>query len=258
MGMTASLNRETILASLQAVLEPLDYVYAMWEGGSTAFQRADAWSDIDLLIVAKDEHVGEVFPVIEDALRRLSPIDLKYEIPVNFLGNPQCYYRLKDASPFLLLDIEVIANSQPDKTLQPEIHGQPKVYFDKCGVVVLPAFDKAALAATLLQRMEYLRVTFDMFQVLVLKEYDRHNDIEALSFYLNYTLRPLVEALRIHYAPARYNFRTRYVQYDFPPDVMSRLNDLYYVASPGELPEKRRQAERLFWETLAQIDLSEI
>ena len=40
-------------------------------------------------------------------------------------------------------------------------------------------------------------MTFELFQMLTLKELNRHNDIEALVFYQSSTLRPLVEALNI-------------------------------------------------------------
>jgi hypothetical protein len=42
------LTRDQTLSALQAALEPLADVLAMWEGSSVAFGRNDEWSDIDL------------------------------------------------------------------------------------------------------------------------------------------------------------------------------------------------------------------
>jgi hypothetical protein len=97
----------------------------MWLGGSAAFKRSDEWSDIDLQVDVADERAGEILPRVEAALERLSPIDLKFEVPQpSWHGHIQAIYRLKHASPYLLVDIAVIKSSNPNKFLQPEIHGE--------------------------------------------------------------------------------------------------------------------------------------
>jgi len=40
----------------------------------------------------------------------------------------------------------------------------------------------------------------------------------------------LVEALRIKYFPAHYDFRMRYIQYELPPEIVKRLEDLCFVS----------------------------
>ena len=60
------LTRETILKTLEDTLKPLDYVQAMWQGGAAAFNRVDAWSDIDLVVLAEDEHVVDVAAATEN------------------------------------------------------------------------------------------------------------------------------------------------------------------------------------------------
>jgi hypothetical protein len=238
----SNLTREEILAALRARLEPLDYVQAMWEGGAAAFNRVDEWSDIDLQIAVDDDRVAEVFPIVEEVLRALSPIDLRYEIPQPaWHGHAQVFYRLSNASQFLLLDFVVMKRSNPLKFLEPEIHGNAVVHFDKSNVTQVEPLD--------------LRVNFDLFQSLTLKELERHNAIEALAFYQGFTLRPLVEFLRILYAPTRYNFHTRYVYYDLPADVVRRLETLFFVQNEDDLRAKREQAEQWFYEILERIRL---
>ena len=70
--------REAILNALREQLEPVKYVNAMWEGGAASFKRVDQWSDMDLQIDVADDRVADTFVAMEQALTRLSPIDLKY------------------------------------------------------------------------------------------------------------------------------------------------------------------------------------
>jgi len=251
------LKREQILATLQAALEPLDFVCAMWEGGAAAFNRVDEWSDIDAQFDVEDNHVDDTFAVIEHALATLSPIDLKYRTPqLPWQGISQIFYRLQNASPFLLIDTAVIQHSAPDKLLTPEIHGQARFYFDKANVANIAPLNPAEWNTRLRERAAALRVTFDLYQILALKELNRGNTLEALAFYNGYTLRPLVEVLRMRYASARYNFHTRYIHYDLPADVVRRLESLFFVANADDIRAKRAIAETWFRETIDQLDFA--
>ena len=129
------LKRDEILAALRAALEPLDYVHAMWEGGAASFGRVDQWSDIDLQVDTDDEHAPEIFAIVERALEELTTIEVKVEIPQPaWHGHHQAFYRLRDAGPFLQLDIVAVVHSNPNKFLETAIHGTPVVHFDKSGV----------------------------------------------------------------------------------------------------------------------------
>jgi hypothetical protein len=250
-----AVSREDVLSAMRGALEPLDHVQAMWEAGAIAFDRVDEWSDIDLQVACDDSRVEDVFGTVESTLRRLSPIDLRYRLPEpTWHGHSQAFYRLEGASPFLMLDFVVMKAGAEDKFLQPEIHGRPHVYFDKSGVVRFKPLDADAFASKLRERVEELRVLFDLFRVLVEKELNRGNVIEAAAFYQSYTLRPLIEALRILHDPTRHNFHTRYVHYDFPESDVKRLTELIFVASGEELATKRERAEEWFNEVLSAIN----
>lgn len=252
----STLTRQEIIQALRARLEPLDYVQAMWEGGAAAFNRVDEWSDIDLQVAVDDDYAAQTFPIVEEVLQSLSPIDLRYEIPQPaWHGHAQVFYRLSKASKFLLIDFVVIKKSNPLKFLEPEIHGNAVVYFDKSNVTKVEPLDRIKWNAKLHERVNTLRVTFDLFQSLTLKELNRHNPIEALAFYNGYTLRPLVEALRILYAPTRYNFHTRYVHYELPAELVHRLEHLFFVQNANDLRAKQIEAEKWFNEILNQIRL---
>jgi hypothetical protein len=252
----AQITSHQILSALQAALEPLDFVNAMWLGGSAAFNRSDEWSDIDLQVDVADEQAGEILPIVERALEGLSPIDLKFEISQpSWHGHIQAIYRLKEASPYLLVDVAVIKSSSPNKFLQPEVHGEAVALFDKTGVIQPPPLDRAALQEKLRGRLETLRTTFDLFQILTLKELNRGNTLDALQYYLSFTLRPLVEALRIQHDPARHDFGARYLYFDLPEALAKRVERLYFVSGAADLSRKRIEAENWFYEILAQIRL---
>jgi hypothetical protein len=252
---TPSLTREPILTALIAALKPREAVFALWEAGAAAFGRVDEWSDIDLSVAVAESAVDETFKVIEETLAALSPIDLKYEVPQpTWHGHAQVFYRLTRAGKFLLLDITLMKVNSTNKFLEPEIHGHPLIHFDKAGVVQAPAADPVALADRLKERLASLRITFDLFQTLTEKELNRDNDIEALAFYHGFTLRPLVEVLRIRYQPARHNFYTRYIHYDLPEEAVQKLCELFFVRDALELRAKRRLAEDWFYATLEAIE----
>ncbi len=255
----ATLTRKVILQALRKALEPLGYVHAMWEGGAAAFDRVDEWSDIDLQVDAEDACIADVVKAAEQALEALSPVAAKYEVPQpTWHGHKQLFFRLSETSPFLLIDLVVIKHSNPNKFIQPEIHGNPIIHFDKSGVIEFQPLDPAALVDAIRARLVTLRATFELFQVLVLKELNRHHSIEALAFYQGFTLRPLVEALRIKYAPVRYNFQTRYVYYDLPRDVVQELESLFFVADSEALAAKHTRAQAWFYETLRQINVEDV
>lgn len=248
--------RGDITGALEKTLQPLPYVYAMWQGGAAAWGRVDEWSDLDVQMVVEDDRIEECFMTIERTLTSLGPIDLEYEIPQPaWHGHAQKFYRLADASPFLLLDLVLMKHSVKNQFIQPEMHGNPFIHFDKAGLLKPEPFDQEAHRNYLKKRRAELRIIFDLFQTLTLKELHRHNNIEAISFYFGHTLRPLVELLRIAYAPERYNFHTRYVYYDLPQEIVERLEPLFFIRDGNDLRTKREAAEKLFLATDGELNL---
>ncbi|HSQ18083.1 MAG TPA: hypothetical protein VLM83_10320 [Anaerolineales bacterium] len=252
----APLTRQEITTALVRGLEPLEFVNAMWEGGSAAFNRLDEWSDIDLQFDVADDKVEETFQAVQAVLERLSPIDLLYRTPaLPWPGIFQIFYRLSQAGPYLLIDTAVIQHSAADKLLDEPLHGKAVFYFDKAGVAQQPAFDWAALNERLQKRVEALRKVFDLYQCMVTKESNRRNPLDALMFYNSCTLRPLVEVLRILHTPARHGFGIHYTYVDLPGEVTKRLEDLHFVRDLADIASKRAAAETWFYQTLDQIKL---
>lgn len=256
---TNQVTREKIIKTLVTTLQPLDYVYALWEAGAASLERLDQWSDIDLYVVVDDKRVEDIFKALEQTVKTISELDLKFRLPEpTWHGHSQVFYRFKNVSPFLFLDIAVMKRSSRDKFLQYKIHGEPIIYFDKIDVVKDDPIKPEAFLDKLEKRLQMLRTTFDLFQVLTLKELNRGNEIEALSYYTNYTYKPLVEVLRIKYSPYHYNFHHSYIYYDLPVDVVKRLHKLNFIANSEELAKCREEAETWFWEEINSINRDDL
>ncbi len=234
-------------------LKPLDHVYAFYESGARAFKRVDEWSDIDLYLVVDDEKVDEAFVAVETALKSLSPIKQKFAVPqLPWPGVSQAFYRLEQTSKYLLIDLAVIKLSGPEKFLEPQTHGKAIFYFNKSKKIGVPILRKEDLARKLQQKLRRLADRFNMFNIFVQKEINRGNYIEALVLYHSITLSSVVDVLRIKYSPFHHDFKTRYVQYDLPKQIIGRLERLYFVENGMDLLEKYDEATKWFNEIITE------
>lgn len=90
--------REEIVETITAALEPLDFVLALWQGGSAAHGYTDEWSDIDIEVIVEDNCVEEIFDIVEKSLKTSSEISFKYRIPEpTWHRHSQCFYQLKES-----------------------------------------------------------------------------------------------------------------------------------------------------------------
>jgi len=252
------LGRKSILEALVASLEPLPYTVALYEGGAAAWGRVDAWSDIDLYLVVEDDRVEDAMREVEAALVRIARIEQKLEAPhPPASGIAQAFYRLEGAGPFLLVDIEVLKRSAPNKDLEPELHGDLVFLFNKGGAISPAALDRVAFEDNRRERLARLQGRHAMFHAFVEKEMHRGNWIEAIDLYRTICLNPLLEVLRMKHAAHHYGFRTRYVHAELPADVVSRFQHLAFVENPDDLAAKYPQAIAWFQETVRELEAAE-
>ncbi len=246
--------RQGVVQALKDAFQPLPYVDAFWEAGAAAFHRVDEWSDLDLYAVVAEGKLDETFRVVEEALTRLSAIRHKF-VPVwpPESGTAQGFYRLENASEYLLVDLAVFTRSAQDKFLEPELHCEAVFLFNKGDAVKAPNLDAEEFVTKLLDRRDRLVVRMELFGPFVLKEIQRRNWLEALDFYRALVLDALVQVLRMRYHPVHHAFKMRYVHYELPPDVVKRLQDLSFVRDPFELGTKYRAAVDWFYSVAAEI-----
>jgi predicted nucleotidyltransferase len=236
------LTREVIVRALVEFLKPLSFVHAFWEGGAVANGRLDEWSDIDAYVVVDDDSAAMAFSAVEEALKSLSPIELKLPIPDPYPGVAQAFYRLSGASEYLLVDLAVIELGAPDKFLEPELHGELLFHFNKAGVIKVNHLDRVAFAGKMKARKERLRLRIDMFNNFVQKEINRGNPLEALEYYRTITLATIVELLRMEHYPHHHEYRMKYVYHELPAGELRRLERLSFVKDLKDLQSKCDEA----------------
>jgi predicted nucleotidyltransferase len=243
--------RQILLAKIVSTLEPLDFVLSLWQGGSQAHGYTDEWSDLDVAVIVEDNFVQKTFDIVETALAEIAEIELKYRIPEpTWHGHSQCFWRLKQTSPFLLIDFAVIKRSSKNDFLEIERHGNVPIAFDKANLIVPQHLDRSKHLSEMQLRFNEIKNRFDLLQSLVKKEIYRGHLIEAIGNYHAWTLLPLVEVLGMIYRPHRYDFKLKYFSRDFPPEIVDRVESLYCIANLEEIATKQQIAESYFAEIL--------
>lgn len=131
-------------------------------------------------------------------------------------------------------------------------------HFNKSGKIRIPHTDRNALGERILERKGRLEGRMDMFNNFVMKEINRGNLIEAIDNYHYLTLGSLLEALRMKHNPYHFDFKTRYVHYELPTEVIHRLQHLYFVRDENDLRQKYSEATAWFRQTMSEIDTNRI
>jgi hypothetical protein len=248
-----------MLAALRARLEPLPFVHSMWEGGSAAFDTDDELSDIDLQLDVDDDQVEAAFAEVRAALESLGPLDFRWELALpTWHGYPQHFYHVAGSPEFLYLDLVVRPLGQEQRLTEREQHGEPRIHFDKRGLVQASALDRAAHAEKVRARYQTLRTSFAMLAGLCRKELLRGDLAAAVGFYHTHTLRPLVEMLRIKHCPERHDFGLRYLSRDLPAEDAQRVTRLCFFGSAAELSERHAEAVAWFTEVAESVDIEHL
>jgi hypothetical protein len=225
--------RDRIAAAVIGALKPLPTVFAGWEGGSAAFGALDRYSDIDLTFLVDDEVPFEqLYAPLENALNAVSPITVSQPVT---LGR---YYKVKDGGEFLFIDIVFLRAGEPDHYLDVERHGHVVPLFDKGDWLRPRPLDAKALGARRDKRFRELQKWFPASQSFVRKVILRGQHVEAVTAFWSYTMKPLVELLRMRYCPVRWDFGMRYLDRDLPPAVYDQVRALVFIRDLDDLEAK--------------------
>jgi len=236
-GIGASTLRERITDALSNALQPLPHVLAGWESGSVAFDLVDEYSDIDLNFLLEDATpVDRLYAVVESALETVSPIAVSHSAP------PGRYFKLMEGGDFLLVDVCIFRTGNFRECLDIERHGRIRPLFDKGQWLRSDTSAGAAQDARRATRLDDLEAWFSVSQNFVRKAILRGQEVEALAAFWSYTLKPLVELLRMRYCPARWDFGMRYLQRDLPGAVYDELRDIMLVGESDDLAEHLSKA----------------
>ncbi|XMB67768.1 hypothetical protein RI065_04440 [Mycoplasmatota bacterium zrk1] len=248
-----------IIDSIISVSMKSKHVRAVWEIGAVAFGRVDEWSDVDLVFDVSDESFEEVFALIEVELEKYAPIEHKYGAPNGIAkGAYQNVYKLENISEFLVIELCFIPSSSEHKAIEKEIHGDVIVHFDKEGVLKEEEVDLERFAKKIEARLETMKTLLGMYQFMVKKEINRENPIEAYFYYFSVALAPILELVKMHYTPFRYDFRHRYVYYELPENVVKEIEEFTFVKDLDDLSTKYKKLLVRFKEELDYLNSIDI
>jgi len=236
-GTQDSTFRDRITGTVSSALQPLPDVLAGWESGSAAFDLVDEYSDVDLNFLLEGTASEEGFyAAVESALETLSPIAARHPAP------PGRYYKLVDGGDFLLVDVCIYRTENFKDCLDPDRHGEIRPLFDKGEWLTRDAAARVSQAARRAERLADLEAWFSVSQSFVRKAILRGHEVEALAAFWSYTLRPLVELLRMRHCPARWDFGLRYLHRDLPGPVYEELQEILFVGQPDDISDRLPKA----------------
>lgn len=253
------LKREEIIHQLDEGLRENPDIRAAWLGGSDANKRADEWSDIDLMVVGAPGKTEAVAAAIETAVERVSPIRIRFRLPMpTWHGFEQAFYQLENAPEELMIDWLIVEEGKPHPWFEKERHGVGRVLFDKIGAVKEQRVDVRACQRAAAKKVHEVRLKFPLYRHLPVKFARRGLPVDAAYFYQALVLRPLVDLLRCVHCVERHDFGFRYLRDDLPLDVYGEIERLCWPPGPGEIPGAVERASELFQKALEQWDATEM
>jgi predicted nucleotidyltransferase len=231
---------QATLDSLYRGLETDERVYAVWLEGSRAEGYSDTYSDFDLWLDVEDGAEESVLELIERVLAGGARLDLKFEMPVENPYLRHLTYHIAGTDPFQRVEVNVQSHSR-DFVFLRGVH-QIEVIFTKDGAI---RWADPEPELGLEQRRQFLLDEFDVGVLWVERELRRSNYIEAFSTFETWLLRPLVELMRLKYAPAKSDFYLKHVVRDLPAPFVDELEALYRNRSLSDIADNVRRVRRL-------------
>jgi predicted nucleotidyltransferase len=236
------IDKQTILKKLEETFLDNDKVYAFWLEGSDAMGCSDEYSDIDIWFDVEDSYINTFVDKMRETLTSISPMEFYYESEHSHPQLRQFFIRLENTSKFLVIDMCIQSHSREIEFVRQNKDEVVKVIFDKSSVIKFTDIDVDEYITSLEKRKEQIKATYEFFSVWVEKGIARDDFLEALSYYHEYILGPLVEYLRIIHEPTKKSYRLKHIRRDLPSDVVAKLEYLYKAGSLEEIEVKTREA----------------
>lgn len=244
--------RQTLINRLTTCLQDEPTVHALWLEGADAYGHADRYSDIDLWADVDAGNEAQVFRTVRAALLEFGPLATDYAVAHPHSQISQRFFQVEGMSPFCFVDLCLQHHGRVFDFRPQDLF---LTLFDRDGLLEKA---RAAGAAWVEEREAIVDRSQELQSarwraVLVAKEAARGNLLEALSYYHEEVLRPLVELLRLRYCPGKHEYHLKHVYRDLPPMVAAELERLYSVVGLEELPTACERAAALFENTLVTI-----
>ena len=259
--MSVPITREAMSSAIQNAVESSSDVFAMCELGSTAMGRADALSDLDILLLVADGSVERVLALAEAGLREVAPLRYRHSDPEPaWHGHSRRHYQLEGAGEHLKIDLllQQLGTRGGLRLLQSELHGVPVVVFNKLGRPVLEPVDWTTHRGRMHAKLAEIRANYELYGNLPMKELTRGRLSDAIHFGTSQILRPLVDLLRMRHDPRHFDWGMRYLDSDLPRETHARLMPLFFSADAKALLSHLTEARSWLESELAEIDVDAI
>ena len=229
-----------------------------WIGGSAATGGFDAWSDIDVVVLATPGTAVPAYDRMLAAIRTTFAPDHVWELPESsWPDGRQCFVNLQARpglldEPTRLVDLAVLDVADTHRVIDVRRHGTPLVVHDPDGLIELRHDDPDELARGAAVANEQTRQRWATAEWLVNRAVARDQLPEAVALYLRFGLAPLVQLLRTKHCPERHDYGLRYLHADLPADVAARVTALL----PGAGRLRALSAECFAWQAELLADLA--
>ncbi len=235
------ITRNDIVARLKAAFEPNPQVYAFWLEGSDSLGSVDKYSDLDIWFDVEDGYEAKIMKEVQKVLTSLAPLDLVYHYNHTDPKIIQKHLHIKGTPEFLLLDICIQSHSRKFGFIKEMTHELPFPIFDKAKVTKLYPLNQKASNKEIAARVEHLAL--EIAQNARVKQYIlRGQFLESWVYYNKWILTPLVELLRIKYAPLTRDMGLVHISNYLPKKELKQLENLYQVRSVKDIGVKSKKA----------------
>lgn len=247
-------SRDEIIAIISNIFNNIENITSAFISGSTAFNRDDNLSDIDIRIISETRHFDNIILNFEALLEQdigindsYHPIDSTYE---------QRFYSLRQCSKFHIIDL--VCAEQTDLPLfldKNRMGGAPLILQDRFSLI-RPVDTAQATYSNFIAKITDIKNQFNFLsRILVERAIQRGLYTEAIHFYNTRVVALLIQALRHKYCTSRQDFGLRYLHKDLPDSILSTIDELHKISSFDDLKKNMDIADKLFQSTIASIDL---
>jgi len=172
--------------------------------------------DVDIQFIVEDAHVEDAFAVIHARWRCCRPSSCATASRATWHGHSQEVMQLRDAGPLAVVDLSSCAwAAMPTACSRRSATASPWCSSTRTACWWRLPWTRKHMAKVK-ARLETLRVIFPLFQGFVTKASLRGFGVETMLTYYQFTIRFLVELLRIRYCPDRFDYGLRYLDRDLP------------------------------------------
>ena len=242
------MKREEAALLLKPFLETLESVVAVWEAGSQATGRVDAYSDLDLLIITQDEEVEKTLQKTYEFLKKHLSIRHYIRAPEPTWHGFSQFFVIPDDQDLFYFDLSFTKVSQPDKFTDVERHGKATIWFEKTPLYSPTSFENEEKEKMLVRIKQSALLYAPIIERETRKACKRDSFMDAMSMYHTYLTRFLVPFINLLYRPNKADFGVRYLKNDIPHDVYQKNSTLFIAPSCNVISEKITEAVRWYEE----------